>query len=227
MDSRLFRWITGIAAFLSTLIWLFFLFLGDTLRWTTREEFMRLHESPWLTVRGVITMACFIFAVLAMAGLHERIRDRSGGLSLTALIFFAGGAIIDATFRAIEWMTVHRTWAKAWVASNDEIERARILANVDLVDEASLGIALTFGAFFAVSSLLFAVATWREHRPLSIAFTLGGLYILIAYSAALFASPLPSLWWTFYEVLQISIGVMLGMWLLQAPADNSRVTTIA
>jgi hypothetical protein len=229
MEDRLFDRVAGIAAFLSTGIWWFFLFFASQLRWSDMEEFVLLHRHPLMAVKYVVSAACFVFAIVALSGLYFRIRDRHRGLPFTALVFFFVGSAIDSVYRSIEGITVHFTWARGYLEAANEVARSSYLAKIETFNEVGEGVFVVFGLFFALSSLLFGFCVWGVHRALSAAFLAAGLFVSVAYSAAFLALPFPVAGWIFFELLTIFLYLTLGIWLIRdepraAPANPTTVS---
>lgn len=215
MKTSVFNYITGISAFLSTLIWLFFLFWGSQLMWNNMEEFLELHKNPLMIVKTIISMACFLFAIIANIGLYIRIKDQYYGLPIVALCFFVLAIAIDFVYRSIESITVHFIWAKNYFGAVDESLKSEYLFKINLFNELSAGIVIVLGIFFAVSRLLFGVCTWKVHKTLSLSFLLAGIFNILAYSAEYLPFSIPGSSWIFYEILLIFLYTNLGIWLIK------------
>ena len=210
-----FHYVAGVASFLATLIWFFFLFLGPKLGWDTTEAFLILHKNPLMPWKYIISYACFLFSMVAFTGLYFRIKNKFPGLGLIALWFFILGTTVDFVFRAVEGATVHFTWAKNYLAAADVTVKSEYLFKINHFNEVGAGLIIVFGFFFTISNLLLSVCTWGVHKVLSILFLLAGLFIMVAYSAEYLPNSIPAVSWIFYEILEISLYILLGIWLFK------------
>lgn len=220
-NSKVFNYVTGISAFLSTLVWFFFLFLGARLSTGNMEEFLSLHQNPLLVVKYSISYACFVFSIIALSGLYIRIKHQFYGLPLIALIFFIVGSSIDFVYRAIEGITMHFIWAKNYLEATDELVKADYLAKIDLFNEYGESVFVVFGIFFVASWMLFGICTWKIHKLLSLFSVLISLFIAILYTAAFFSVSIPQSAWIFYEIISITFYITLGQWLLKGKNTTS------